>query len=78
MTNKGFHTNKIITIKHKDKIVTDNSKLTHLFNNHYIKIVENTSGMPPENIENSECKLDDHLTVEKIIKHYKNTQVLKQ
>ena len=28
--------------------------------------------MPPENIGNSECKSDDHLTVEKIIKHYKN------
>ena len=71
MTNKGLHTNKNITNKHKDKIVTDNSKLTHLFNNHYINIVENTSGIPPENIENSECKSDDHLTVQKIIKHYK-------
>ena len=28
--------------------ITDNSKLAHLFNNHYINIVENTSGMPPE------------------------------
>ena len=28
--------------------------------------------MPPENIGNPECKADDHLTVEKIIKHYKN------
>ena len=53
---KGFLTNENIAIKHKDKIVTDNSKLTHLFNNHYINIVENTSGMPPKNIENLECK----------------------
>ena len=28
--------------------------------------------MPPENIGNPECKSDYHLTVEKIIKHYKN------
>ena len=28
--------------------------------------------MPPENIGNPKCKSDDHLTVEKIIKHYKN------
>ena len=28
--------------------------------------------MPPENIGNPECKSDDHLTVTKIIKHYKN------
>ena len=72
LTNKGFFTNENITIKHKDKIVTDNSKLAHLFNSYYINIVENTSEMPPENIGNLECKSDDHLTVEKIIKHYKN------
>ena len=72
LTNKGFLTNANITIKHKDKIVNDNSKLAHLFNSHYINIVENTSGMPPENIGNLECKSDDHFTVEKIIKHYKN------
>ena len=33
LTNKGFLTNENITIKHKDKIATDNSKLAHLFNN---------------------------------------------
>ena len=38
LTNKGFLTNENITIKHKDKIVTDNSKLAHLVNNHYINI----------------------------------------
>ena len=72
LTNKGFLTNKNITIKYKDKIVTDNSKLAHLFNNHYINTVESPSGMPPENIRNPEFKSDDHLTVAKIIKHYKN------
>ena len=77
LTNKGFLTNKNITIKYKAKIVTDNNKLAHLFNNHYINIAESTSGMPPENIGNPECKLDDHVTVVKIIKH-KNHQVLKQ
>ena len=63
LTNKGFLTNENITIKHKDKIVSDNSKLAHLFNNLYINMVENTSGMPPEKIGNPECKSDDHLTV---------------
>ena len=72
LTKKGGSLQTKATIKHKDKIVPDNSKLAHLFNNHYINIVENTSGMPPENIGNPECKSDDHLTVEKIIKHYKN------
>ena len=71
MANKGFLTNENITIKPKDKIAIDNSKLAHLFNNHYINLAENTSGMPPENIGNPESKSDDHLTVAKIIKHYK-------
>ena len=64
LTNKGFLTNENITVKHKDKIVSDNSKLAHLFNNYYINIVENTSGLPPKSIGNPECKSDDHLTVE--------------
>ena len=64
LTNKAFLTNENITVKHKDKIVTDNSKLAHLFNNYYINIVENTSGLPPKSIGNPECKSDDHLTVE--------------
>ena len=46
LTKKVFLTNENTTIKHKDKIVTDNSKLVHLFSNHYIIIVENTSGIP--------------------------------
>ena len=77
LTTKGFLSNENITIKHKDKIVINNSKLAHLFNSHYINIVENTSGMPPENIGNPECKSDDHLTVEKLIKHCKNHPVLR-
>ena len=63
LTNKGFLTNENIFIKHKDKIVTDNSKLAYLFNNHYINIVENISGITPENIRKPEFKSDDLLTV---------------
>ena len=69
---KGFLINENITIKHKNKIATANSRLAHLFDNHCINIIESTSGMPPKNIGNPECKSDDHLTVAKIIKHYKN------
>ena len=78
LTNKGFLTNEDVTIKHKDKIVTDNFKLAHLFSNRYINIVESTSGMPPENIENPECMSDDHLTVAKSLNITKTTQVSKQ
>ena len=76
LTNKGFLTNENITINHKDKIVTNYSKLAHLFNNHYINIVGSTSGMSPENIGNPKCKSDDYLTVSKIIKHHKNYPII--
>ena len=75
LTNKGFLINENITIKHKDKIVTDNSKLAHLFNNHYINIVDSTSGMPPKNNGNPECKSDDHL-LQKPLKNHPSIETL--
>ena len=54
LTNRGFLTSENIAIKHKDKIITDNYKVAHLFNNHYINMVESTSRMLPENIGNTE------------------------
>ena len=45
LTNKGSLAIENITIKYKDKILTDNSKLAHLFNNHYTNIVESISRM---------------------------------
>ena len=63
-------------IKHNDKI--DNSELAHLFNNHDINRAESISGMSPESIGNLKCKSDDHLTVSKIIRYFKTTEIFKQ
>ena len=49
LTNKGTFSNDFITIKDKDRFVDDEGELVELFNNHYINIVEKTSGKPPEN-----------------------------
>ena len=57
-------------IKHNDKV--GSSKLAHLFNNHDINTAESISGIPPESIGNLKCKSDDHLTVSKIIRYFKN------
>ena len=50
LTNKGFSKNDDITLKSKKEIITDEKKLADLFNNHYIHIVEITSGIKPETI----------------------------
>ena len=63
-------------IKHNDKV--GSSKLAHLFNNHDINTAESISGIPPESIGNLKCKSDDHLTVSKIIRYFKNTEIFKQ
>ena len=70
-TVKPFLTNKG-SLQTENVTVTDNSKLAHLFNKHYINMFESTSEMPPENIGNPECQSNDHLTVAKIINYYKN------
>ena len=63
-------------IKHNDKV--GSSKLAHLFNNHDINTAESISGIPPESIGNLKCKSDDHLTVSKIIRYFKTTEIFKQ
>ena len=64
-------------IKHNDKIVTENSKLVHLFSNHDINIAESISGMSSESTGNPKCKSDYHLTVSKIIRYFKNHRNIK-
>ena len=47
LTSKGFFTCENITIENKGKLISDNLKLTEIFNTHYIDIVENSSAIPP-------------------------------
>ena len=63
LTNKGFFTNENITIKDKEKIVTDNSELTEIFNTHYINIVEKSSCIAPSAIGNPNDSSEDSKTV---------------
>ena len=63
LTNKGFLTNETIAIENKGKIVVNKSKLVNLFNSHYVNIVEERSGCPPEIEGNTENKTNDIATV---------------
>ena len=48
LTNKGHISSNDIVLIEKDSIITEEKKLVELFNNHYINIVQNSSGMKPE------------------------------
>ena len=65
--NKNEH----ISIK-KDEYINDENILVEMFNNHYINIVEKTSGKAPDSIGNSSLAENDSVTIDKIIKYYEN------
>ena len=61
-----------ISLVHKNKIVTDDYELTEIFNNHYINIVEKTSGQKPCNIADTVETDDDRQIVRLILDKYKD------
>ena len=66
----------LISIKAKDEI-RDEQVLVEMFNNHYINIVEKSSGVAPKSIGNPLDPEQDSSTVEKIIQHYQNHPSIK-
>ena len=59
--------NHILDSKAED-VINDKKVLVKIFNNHYVNIVENSTGVAP-------IELDPNLdrdTIEKILKHYKD------
>ena len=48
LTNKGTFANDLITIKKGDSFIKDENEVVNMFNEHYINIVEKTSGSPQE------------------------------
>ena len=61
----------LISIKAKDEI-RDEQVLVEMFNNHYINIVEKSSGTAPKSIGDPLDPKQDSDTVQKIIQHYQN------
>ena len=61
----------LISIKAKDEI-RDEQVLVEMFNNHYINIVEKSSGNAPKSIGDPLDPQQDSDTVQKIIQHYQN------
>ena len=72
LTNKCYIENRVIMLINDDEMVTDDKTLAKTFNEHYINIVEWSSGLKPEKME-----LDNSLNTSRNILHdtidrYKN------
>ena len=49
-TNKGCLDNCDIMLSGDNEVITDETRLAKLFNEHYINIIERSSGLKPEKI----------------------------
>ena len=72
LSNKGGLVGDDISLVHNNQIVTDDYKLTEILNNHYINIVEKTSGQKPCNIADTVETDDDRQLVRLILDKYKD------
>ena len=68
---KNKNKRRLVAIKTND-LIKDESVLVEMFNNHYISVVEKTSGIAPESFGDSSLPENDEETVHKILKHYEN------
>ena len=72
-TNKGGLTNNDIMLFEKGKLVTEEEDIVEIFNDHYINIVEKTSGLKPKDVRNEIGKNRTNTEiVQHIIQKYKD------
>ena len=55
-----------------DAVITNDLELTETFNDHYVNIVEKSSGKKPVNLAKDTGISDDHQIVRLILDKYKN------
>ena len=72
LSNKGGLSGNDITLVKEGKLITDDHALTEIFNDHYVNIVEKTSGKKPSNLaEIVGCERDGEI-VSLIVDKYKD------
>ncbi len=77
LSNEGDLEGREISLVKKGEIITDNQTLATIFNDHYINIVENSSGTKPCSISDEFPSLDDRASVRIILDKYKNHSSVK-
>ena len=70
LTNKGIVGSDAIILEENGEIVSDESKLVEIFNNHYINIVESTTGIPPTSLGDPSDPDKDRATVKEIVEKF--------
>ena len=72
LTNKGGISNYFISVEEDGDLISNEKELVQLFNQNYIKIVENSSGKKPSSLGDCLNASQDELTVKEIISVYSN------
>ena len=72
LSNKGGLAGNDIMLVTDDKIVTDELALSEIFNNHYVNIVEKTSGRKPTSLADTIGSDDDREIVKEILEKYQD------
>ena len=72
LTNKGFLENKDIKLIERNKTITIERELSKTFNEHYIKIVEKSSGIKPKYISQHDKNQNIHKRIREIVKSYES------
>ena len=76
LTNKGVISSESIILDEKGELISDESKLVEIFNNHYINIVETTTGTPPTAMGDPLDPSKDAVTVRDIIEKFHDTPII--
>ena len=72
LTNKGCLENSDIMLINDDEMIADDKTLAKTFNEHYINIVERSSGLKPETMEFDNSLNTSRNILHSIIDRYKN------
>ena len=72
LTNKSCHTQNEIMLIVNGKIIVAASGLVEIFNDHYITIVEKSSGQKPCNYVSDRNSLEDDVVINEIVQLYSN------
>ena len=72
LSNKGGLAGSDISLIKNNAIVTEDKELTEIFNDHYINIVEKSSGVKPCSIADMVATDDDRQIIRLILEKYKN------
>ena len=72
LTKKGCLDNSHIMLRGDNEMITNDKCLANIFNEHYINIVERSSGLKPEKIVCHNEDFDKRLVLHNIIKKYEN------